>query len=214
MLPHVARSFGVSVPAAGQFVTVYALAYALLTPIMATLTASWPRKRVLLGGLLVFLFGNVMTATQRTFGLALAGRAVAGLGGAMFSPAASAAATALVGAERRGRALAVVLAGLSGATALGAPIGTLVGSSGDWRLTMWFVTGLGSLAWIGVLAALPRLEPSARLRLGQRLAPLADARVAATLATTLLVMFGVFLIYTYVSVVFDRATGGDGARLA
>ena len=38
--------------------------------------------------------------------------------------------------------------------------------------------------------------------------------MAATLATTLLVMFGVFLVYTYISVVFDRATGGDGAHLA
>jgi predicted MFS family arabinose efflux permease len=27
-------------------------------------------------------------------------------------------------------------------------------------------------------------------------------------------MFGIFLIYTYISAVFDRATGGDGARLA
>ncbi len=214
ILPHVAQSFDVSVAAAGQFVTVYALSYAVLTPIMATLTAGWPRKRVLLGGLLVFLAGNLMTATQRTFELALVSRAVAGLGGAMFTPAASATATALVGPEWRGRALAIVLAGLSGATALGAPIGTLVGSLGDWRTTMWFVAGLGTLAWVGVLVALPKLAAAAPLRLGLRLAPLGDVRVAATLATTLLVMFGVFLIYTYISVVFDRATGGDGTHLA
>lgn len=214
ILPHVARSFDVGVAAAGQLVTVYALAYAVLTPIMATVTAHWPRRRVLIGGLIVFVAGNILTGTVRTFGPALAVRAVAGLGAAMFSPAASATAAALVAPERRGRALAIVLAGLSGATALGAPIGTLVASFGDWRMTMWFVAGLGTLASFGVLAMLPDVPAAPALRLRTRLAPLGDTRVAATLATTLLVMFGVFLVYTYISVVFDRATGGDGAHLA
>ena len=132
----------------------------------------------------------------------------------MFSPAASATAAALAAPERRGRALAVVIAGLSGATALGAPIGTLVASFGDWRTTMWFVAGLGTLASLGVLAVLPEVAAAPAPRLRARLAPLGDARVAATLATTLLVMFGVFLVYTYISVVFDRATRGDGAHLA
>ena len=214
ILPHVARSFGVGVAAAGQFVTVYSLTYALLTPIMATLTAHWPRRRVLMAGLIVFVVGNILTGALRTFGLALGARAVAGLGAAMFSPAASATAAALVAPERRGRALAVVLAGLSGATALGAPIGTLVATLGDWRTTMWFVAGLGVLAGAGVLAALPHVQGSPALRLRARMAPLGDPRVAATLATTLLVMSGVFLVYTYISIVFDRATGGDGAHLA
>ena len=214
ILPHVARSFSVSVAAAGQLVTVYSLAYAVLTPIMATLTAHWQRRRVLIGGLVVFVAGNILTGTLPTFGLALAARAVAGLGAAIFSPAASATAAALVAPGQRGRALAVVMAGLSGATALGAPIGTLVGSLGDWRMTMWFVAGLGTLASAGVLAVLPDVPSAPALNLRARLAPLGDARVAATLATTLLVMFGVFLVYTYISVVFDRATGGDGAHLA
>ena len=214
ILPNVARSFDVGVAAAGQLVTVYSLAYALLTPIMATLTAHWPRRRVLLAGLLVFIVGNVLTGTLPTFGLALAARAVAGLGAAMFSPAASATAAVLVAPERRGRALAFVLAGLSGATALGAPIGTLVATFGDWRTTMWFVAGLGTLASVGVIALLPDVPAASALRLRARLEPLRDTRVTATLATTLLVMFGVFLVYTYISVVFDRATGGNGARLA
>lgn len=214
ILPHVAQSFGVSVAAAGQFVTVYSFAYAVFTPSMAALTAHWPRRRVLLAGLGIFIVGNILTATQPTFVLALASRAVAGLGGALFVPAASATATTLVPTASRGRALAIVLAGLSGATALGAPLGTLVGSSGDWRMTMWFVAGLATLAGLGVLALLPPVAGSPGLGLRDRLAPLADRRIAAALATTLLIMFGVFLVYTYLSVVFDRATGGSGTLVA
>lgn len=214
ILPEVARSFDVSVAAAGQFVTVYALAYGASTPVMATLTARWPRRRVLLAGLAVFVAANVLTATQASFAVALLGRALAGLGGAMFTPISGATAAALVGPERRGRALAVVLAGLSGATALGAPIGTLVGHAGDWRLTLWLVAGLGVLAAGAVAAAVPAVAAPPPLGLRQRLAPLGDRSVRATLATTFALMVGVFLVYTYLSVVFDRATAGDGARLA
>ena len=214
ILPQLARSFDTSVAAAGQFVSVYSLTYAVLTPVAATLTAHWPRRRVLFLGLLVFIAGNVLTATQASFGLALAARALAGLGGALFTPAAGAAAAALVGPERRGAALAVVLAGLSAATALGAPIGTLVASVGDWRTTLWCVAALGALAAIGIFAALPDLPSPAPLGLRARLAPIRDRRVAVTLATTAVVMFGVFLVYTYISVVFDRASHGSGALLA
>jgi MFS transporter, DHA1 family, inner membrane transport protein len=214
ILPEVARSFDVSVAGAGQFVTVYSLAYGLLTPVMAALLANWRRRHVLLSGLVVFVIGNILTATQTSFDLALLSRAVAGLGGAMFSPVAGATAAAMVAPERRGAALAIVVAGLSGATALGAPIGTLVGNASDWHMTMWFVSLIGMSALVGVFAMLPDVAAPSALRLRQRLAPLGDARVAATLLTTLLVMFGVFLVYTYISLVFDRATDGSGTLLA
>jgi DHA1 family inner membrane transport protein len=214
ILPQVARSFDVSVAVAGQFVTVYSLAYGLLTPVMAALLANWRRRHVLLSGLVVFVIGNVLTATQTNFDLALLSRAVAGLGGAMFTPVAGATAAAMVAPERRGAALAIVVAGLSGATALGAPIGTLVGNAGDWHMTMWFVSLIGASALMGVFAILPDVAAPPALRLRQRLAPLGDARVVATLLTTLLFMFGVFLIYTYISIVFDRATDGSGTVLA
>jgi len=214
ILPQVAQSFSTSVAAAAQFITVYSVSYAVFTPVMATIAANWPRRRVLMLGLLAFVGSNVLTATAPTFAIALAGRALAGFGGAMFVPAASAVATALVSPQRRGRALAVVLAGVSGATALGAPIGTLIASLGNWHATLWFVAALGALAAAGVFLSLPDVPTGTRVALRDRFAPLWDARVTATLAATLLIMFGVFLVYTYLSVVFDRATLGKGPALA
>lgn len=214
ILPEVSQSLDVSIEAAGQMITVYALAYALMTPVMATLTAHWPRRLVLGSGLVIFTIGNVLTAIAPSFDLVLFARVLAGVGGAMFTPAASATAAALVPPESRGRALAVVMAGLSGATALGAPIGTLVGSVGDWRATMWLVVVLGVLAGLGIAMALPQLPGSTPLPLRERLAPLGDPRVAMTLITTLLVLAGLYTVYSYVSVVFERATGGNGSILA
>lgn len=214
VLSQVSASLDVSVALAGQMVTLYALSYALLSPVVAALAAHWPRKRLLLTGLVVFVIGNVITAVAPNIELVLASRLIAGLGAAMFSPTATATGALLVPPEQRGRALAIVIAGLSSATALGAPLGTFIGGWLDWRATMWFVAIVGTLAAVGVAWRMPDVATPPAVSLSRRLAPLADARVLLTLLTTWLVYSGLFLVYTYSSSSFDRATGGDPRVLA
>jgi len=214
ILPQVAASLGVSVGLAGQLVTVYALSYALLSPVIAAAASHWPRKRLLLLGLLIFVIGNSITAVAPTIGIALASRFLAGLGAAMFSPTATAAGASLVPPEQRGRALAIVIAGLSSATALGAPLGTFIGGLLDWRATMWFVAAVGAAAGIGVALRLSNIPTPPPVSLSKRLAPLGDSRVLLTLMTTLLTYAGLFLVYTYIGLSFDRATGGNPRVLA
>lgn len=214
ILPQVADSLGVSIPLAGQMVTLYAISVALLSPTVAALLAHWPRKRLLLAGIAVFVAGNAMTALAPSIGWVLASRVIAGLGAAMYSPTATATGAALVAPERRASALAIVIAGLSSATALGAPLGTLIAGLGDWRSTMWFVSIVGSVAGLGVWALLPAIPPLPAATLAQRLAPLKDSRIALVLATTLVAYAGAFSVYTYVGVIFDRVTGGAPQVLA
>lgn len=213
VLPEISRSFQVSIGAAGQMTTVYAMTYALLAPTIAALAASVPPKRLLLAGLLLFVIANLATAVSPTFGIALMTRMIAGLGAAMFSPTAMGAGAMLVSPERRGFALAVIVAGLTTATALGSPTGAVIGGLGDWRWTMVFVSALGAASLVGVWAFLPELPLAAAITLRQRLAPLANARIGLTLAATLLAMSGIFIPYTYFAVVFDRAIGGDATMI-
>jgi multidrug resistance protein len=214
VLDQVSASLGISIALAGQMVTLYALSYALLSPVIATTAAHWPRKRLLLTGLVIFVLGNAMTAWAPNIELVLASRLLAGLGAAMFSPTATATGASLVPPEQRGRALAIVIAGLSSATALGAPLGTFIGGWLDWRATMWFVAAVGAVAAVGVAWRLPNIPNPPAVSLSRRLAPLGDARVLLTLLTTWLVYAGLFLVYTYIGSSFDRATGGDARVLA
>jgi predicted MFS family arabinose efflux permease len=50
--------------------------------------------------------------------------------------------------------------------------------------------------------------------LARRLAPLADVRIGLTLATTFLFFSAAFTVYTYFSVVFDRAIAGSPVALS
>jgi DHA1 family inner membrane transport protein len=214
ILGGVASSLHVSVSAAGQMVTVYALSFAILAPVMAVVGGNWPRKAMLVSALALFVVGNVITALASNIVLVLASRAIAGLGAAMFSPTALGAATAIVSPERRGRALSIVTAGLSGATALGAPLGTFIGALGDWRTTLWFVAAIGLASMVGVMLLLRAVPQPAPVTMRQRLAPLADSRINLTLLTTLFAYGGFLVVYTYSGLVLDRVTHGDGRVLA
>ncbi|MFE3271172.1 MFS transporter [Streptomyces sp. NPDC059215] len=215
ILPDAGDSLGVSIGTAGWLITAYAFTYAILSPVMAALTTRWPRRALFLSGLGIFIVGNLLTATVSSFGLALVARALAGLGGAMVTPAALAAAASLAPPERRGRAIATVMAGLSASTALGAPIGTAIGSiTGNWHITMLFVSVLGLLAAAGIVVFLPEIPNPPLVSLRTRLAPVGDRRIGVTLLTTLFLFTGLYVVYSFIAESLHRATGGSGTTLA
>jgi predicted MFS family arabinose efflux permease len=209
LLPQLSQAFNVSIEAAGQMTTAYAVTYALMAPTLAALAARVPRKALLLSSLVIFVLANLATAVAPNFTIALITRAIAGLGAAMFAPTATGAAAMMVPPEKRGVALSVVIAGLTGATALGSPIGAMIGGLGDWRWTMVFVSALAAGSALGVWALLSHIALPPRVTLLQRVAPIADSRVALTLASTWLYMTGQFMVYTYFTVVFDRVLGNN-----
>lgn len=214
VLPQIAHTYDVSIGAAGQMTTVYAISYALLAPTLAAVAATVPRRKMLLWALSIFVLANLGTALAPTFGIALLTRAIAGLGAAMFAPTATGAAAMIVPPERRGFALSVVVAGLTGATALGSPLGALIGGLGDWRWTMAFVAAVGAIAALGIYLFLHAVPMPPAVSLRKRLQPLADARIGLTLGTTLLSMAGQFTVYTYFALVFDKAIGGSPIMLS
>ncbi|MEV3986348.1 MFS transporter [Nonomuraea sp. NPDC049758] len=207
LLPAIAADLRVSTPAAGQLVTVFALVMALSAPIMGALTGGLDRRTALLIALGVFVAGNAVTALGTGYEVVMIARVVTAVGAGMINSAASSTAGAIAPAERRGRALAFVLGGLTAATALGLPLGTLIGRA-DWHVTLWAVAGVGLVAALGIAAGLPEMRlPAASL--GERLRPLKEGRVVALLAVTTLVFLGAYTLYTYIGPALREATGGS-----
>jgi predicted MFS family arabinose efflux permease len=209
ILPQIAQTFRVPVGVAGQVTTVYALTYALTAPTIAAIAARVPRKVLLLSSLATFVIANLATALAPTFGIALITRMLAGIGAAMFAPTATGAAVAIVLPEKRGFALAVVITGLTASTALGTPIGALIGGLGDWRWTMVFISALAALSGLGVWALLSPIPLPPAISIAKRIAPIRDPRVALTLLTGLIYQMAHFIPYIYFTVVFDRVLHHD-----
>ncbi|MEU8887115.1 MFS transporter [Streptomyces sp. NPDC048442] len=198
LLPLVSAGLRVSASSAGQMVTVFTLCYALGGPVFATLLAKRSSKVVLGVALLVFTVGNALTALAPSLAVLLLSRAVAGIGAGVYFPIAAATAAGLAAPERRGRALAAVMGGMSVGTVIGVPAGLLLAEHIGWRGTMWLITGLGLVALIGIMR-LPKLDVSPPPPLRQRVRALAGGRVAGIVTVSLLGGVASLGLYTYLA---------------
>jgi predicted MFS family arabinose efflux permease len=134
-------------------------------------------------------------------------RLLLALSAATFMPAAGGYAAALGGPERQGRALSMVVGGLTVAIIAGVPLGVLLGDALGWRATFLGVGGLAAFSLLGILAWLPRQAPGNTASLGARLALAGRADVLSVLAVTVLTVASTFTVYTYLGVFMQAVTG-------
>ena len=141
VLPEIAADLHVTAAAAGSLVTIFAIAYAFGSPLIAVATAGVERKRLLIGAIFAFALANLVAAAAPNFFSLAAARVLLALAAGTFMPAAVAFATALFSAEHRGRAIALIYAGMTLATVVGVPAGTYLASIAGWRAPFFGVAG-------------------------------------------------------------------------
>ena len=214
ILPQIAHGLNASVGATGQVITVFALTVAIAAPCMAALTSKIPRKPLMAVALAVFVLANTVSAAAPTLPLLLAARVAAGLGAAMYTPNASAAAAAMAGPARRGRALAVILGGLTVGTVLGVPAGTAIGQRVSWRASLVFVAAIGLVALLGLLVALPRLPLPPAVPLRARFRVFGQPRVVGIVVFMLLASMSSITVYAYIAEVLGKNAHITGTTLA
>lgn len=213
VLGPISESLNVSVAAAGQAMTVYALATAVLAPTALMLTGGWPRRRALLVAMLIFAAGNGLCAVATTLPVLLAGRALMGVG-AMFTPIAAGMAIAMVEPARRGRALSLVFLGISLSYLIGLPLGAWLGFRHGWQ---WPVAAVGVLSMIAVVVLfilLPReiKAPGASFKGLPGL--LRNRAVLCALSLTLLYFVAIFLVFSYIGPVLQALHPMSSERLS
>lgn len=213
VLDELAAGLAVSVSAAGQLTTAFAVAYALSAPLLVALTARLPRRAVLVSALVLFTLANVGMALVPTFAPLLLLRIIAAFGAAVYMPVAMGIALELARPTERGRAMAVVLVGLTFAFLLGIPAGTWVGTHFGWQATFAFAAGLGALALVAILPTLPPM-PGTTSRGLAGLSVVLRPRVAALLGVSVLAFVAVFCINAFVGPVLARTTGLGGTGIA
>src|SRR5256714_8524813 len=155
ILPNIAADLVISVALAGSLISIFALAYALSSPILTALTGRVDRRKLLLAAVTIFSLANVVAASTHTFWGLAAARVLLACAAGIYTPNANALAGALVPPERRGRAIAIVNAGLTVAIAIGVPLGAVAGNRLGWRMTFVGVAVMSGAAPGGLLGGLP-----------------------------------------------------------
>ena len=154
ILQPIAQALGISVSMAGQAMTAYAIASALLAPLLLVATGRWSRRRAILLALGLFACGALVSALADSFAVLLVGRVLMGLG-SMFTALVAGLAVTLVPAPQRGKALSLAFLGMSLSYVIGLPLGTWLGLHYGWQSPIWLVVAFTLLAMLAMALMLP-----------------------------------------------------------
>jgi DHA1 family inner membrane transport protein len=209
VLPEVAEGLGVSIPSAGTLVSGYALGIAIGGPLLTLATPRVPRRTLLLGLVAVFTLGQVACALAPGFTSMLALRIAVAVAHGTYFGVAMVVATGLVSDERRGMAVALVLAGLTVSGIVGVPAGTAIGNLWGWRATFWAMTVLGVVAAFAIALLIPATKAAAArpASLGREIGVLGRQQVWTSLIVMLMLMLAQFVPYTYITPLLQTVTG-------
>lgn len=208
LLPEVAADFAVSETAAGWLISGYALSVVVGALFLTAATTRLPRKPVLLGLIVLFIIGNVLTAVAPDYGVAMIGRIIAALCHGAFFGIGSVVAASLVPPAKRAGAIAIMFTGLTAANVFGVPFGTFLGQQLGWRSTFWAISAIGVLAFIGIAALVPAQEGDAqKVSLRSELTAFRSGQVWLSLTVTILAYGGMFGAFTYIAYTLTKVSG-------
>ncbi|RJF58183.1 MFS transporter [Serratia inhibens] len=213
VLTEISDTFTVGPAQTGQLISVFALAYMLFAPLTAWLFGNLNRKHILQIALILFIAGNLACAFADSFLQISAGRVLAALGAAAYTPQAAAAAVGLVSEKRRGLAISIVYGGMTLAIALGIPFGTFLAKLIGWREIFLLIALLGAVSLLGLSLALRAIAAPGKHTLKERLAPLRQKAVLTTLLITFFAVCSEHIVYSYVSVLLKNTQLGAEAIL-
>ncbi|MGG3573683.1 MFS transporter [Bacillus gobiensis] len=208
LLPTVADALHVTESQTGLLVSAYAIGIAIGSPIFTSLTGSMPRKKLLFMLMVVFILGNAAGSIAPTFGLILISRIITAVAHGVFFSVGTVVAAEMVPANKKGSAVSMMLSGLTIATILGVPFGTVIGQAFGWRWTFIGVALLGIIGFICLLLFLPKnIKMDAPPTFRDQVNLISNGRVILALIMTILGFGGTFVSYTFLAPILQDITG-------
>jgi predicted MFS family arabinose efflux permease len=215
LLPRLARDLASTPAIAAQLATVFSVSYAVGAPLLATLLRRVDRRTLLVVGLAGVAAADTVAALAPGLPLLFLARIAAALAACVYTPTAAVVAAGLVSPQRRGRALALVTAGITLSLLTGVPLAAQASDRVGWRPTFAAVAVLLGLFAAVSRVTLPRVAPPAAAGpLGARLASVRQPGVFRVLATTVLGVLAGYLGYIYSAPVASSVGAASSASLA
>lgn len=214
VLDLIADDLDVSISTAGTLVTSYALGISIGGPVLTAVTIRFGRRPLLWVSLGAYVAGNVLAVVAVDFGMLLLARVLTGALHGLFIGTAFAVAAGMVPAEKMGRAISVVFGGIAVSTALGVPLGTLIGRELGWQSAFVAIIVAGAVALASALVLIPSVPNAGAGGFGDQARHALSPRVLAVLGVGLLVMGGQFATLTYLTPFLDEVTGISGGAIS
>ncbi|QRG68416.1 MFS transporter [Brevibacillus choshinensis] len=160
LLPTLRELYHTDPTQTGWLVGSYALGYALFALFVGPLSDGWNRKRVMSLGMLGFALSTMACGFAEHYATMLVFRFLAGICSAFIGPQIWAAIPALFPPVRIGKAMGIVMTGLTVSQFVGVPLGSFLAAV-DISFPFLAVGAASLLAWGLILCCMPDLKPAA-----------------------------------------------------
>ncbi len=180
-------------------VTIPGVIAAISAPGMMLGAGRIDRRLILIALSVMLLASNLISAFAPSFLVMLLGRALLGASLGGFWTLALAAAGRLVRPHEAARATAAILAGVTCATVIGVPLGTLISELASWRVSFMVTGVLVAVALAAQAFLVPSLPSSAALRMADLIELVRRPHPRKSLLMVALVFGAHFSSYTYIA---------------
>ena len=207
LLPEMALELRVTVPEAGHVISAYALGVVVGAPLLAVLTASWPRRSLLIGLMGWFAAGNFASAFAPSYSVLALLRWLAGVPHGAYFGVAALVAVSLAPPNRRGSAVGMVMLGLTLATLFGVPLAAWLGQHWGWRAAFVLVGAIALLTCALVRRFVPEISAAKSASPLRELGALAQPQVWLTLGIGAVGFGGMFAVFSYIKPLVTEVSG-------
>ncbi|NRD49633.1 MFS transporter [Corallococcus exiguus] len=207
ILPQISSGLGTTIPQSGHVIAAYALGVVVGAPLVAIVTARMSRRALLLLLMVAFTLGNTASALAPTLDTLVVARFMAGLPHGAYFGVASVVGAELLGAGRKGRAVALIMAGLTVANIIGVPVATFLGQQLGWRSTFLLVGAIGLVTLAALWLWVPHVASLGGSSIRQELSALKQPQVWWTSLVGAVGFGGLFAVYSYIAPTLTFASG-------
>lgn len=199
----------------GQLLTVYAIAYAVLSPLLVAYSGQVGRRRIMTAGFALFAVAALVSALAPNITTLNAARIVAAAGAGIFTPLSAAVAANLTPENQRAKVLAAVFFGFTMSQVAGVPASSWIAYTFGWRWAFGMVFALTLpciwLIWTRVPVGL-RFQPVGMRDLRD---VIGDGRLMLAIGFTATFIGSQYVLFTYIAPLLSATMGfgRDGIAL-
>ncbi|MBC8127115.1 MAG: MFS transporter, partial [Gloeobacteraceae cyanobacterium ES-bin-144] len=209
--PQLMRELGISAQRFGGLISSFAITAGVVGLVMAPFADRFDRRKLLLICYAGFTLGTLACGLAESGGQLFWARAICGAFGGVSGATIMAIIADVVPAERRARAMGIVMTAFSAAAALGVPFGLKLAQLWKWEGPFLVVATLASLVWIGLYQTLPSVRghlTGGKIRSGKDFLDLLGNRNAwIGLSLMMAMVFGHFTVIPYLAPYLVGNTG-------
>lgn len=214
ILDLVATDLGITIGQAGLLISIFSLVFALSAPILLVVCAKVERTKLTFLALVVFLIGNIVAVFSPTFGVLIIARMISAMSGSLVIVLCINLASNIVEPAYRGRAIGLVVMGVSGSLVLGLPIGVMLGNIFSWRAPFVLISVLTIVLMILIPIFMEKIPPREIVPLRMQIATLKNSKISFAHATTFFFLAGHFTLYGYLTPFVKETMQWDGTTIS